>query len=59
MFSVCENIFTTKNKANYGTSKLRITQEFCMVGGYMEAPAKPQNYQNLEIGTCKKMGTCF
>ena len=34
------------------------TQEFSMVGGYIENPEKPQNSQNWGVGACTGMSTC-
>ena len=34
------------------------TQEFRMVGGYMENLEKPQNCQNWGVGACLGMGAC-
>ena len=34
------------------------TQEFSIMGGYMENPEKPQNCQKWGVGACTGMGAC-
>ena len=47
------------NNTNCETDLTVTTQEFRMVGGYMENLAKPQNCQNWWVGACMEMDRCL